>query len=74
MVEIENSFAVEEPPRPIIHKGKTTVKLRIRKMPNGKVVKIVPVNTILEWIGVNAEWLQLTDGNYCLKEFVVEMD
>lgn len=74
MVEIENSFAVEEPPKPIIHKGKTITKLRIRKMPNGKVVKIVPVNTVLEWTSVNAEWLQLTDGNYCLKEFVVEMD
>ena len=74
MVEIENSFAAEEPVKPTIHKGKTISKLRIRKMPNGKVVRIVPKNTILEWEHTNAEWLQLTDGNYCLKEFVVEMD
>lgn len=56
----------------INYMGKTTTKLRIRKAPNtnSEIVKIVDKGTMLEYTIINNGWAHLTDGNYCMAEFL----
>lgn len=60
--------AVKEEPK--IQKGTTTVRLRIRKAPNGEIVRVVSKGTILEFTEIKDGWAHLTDGNYCMVKFL----
>lgn len=59
---------IEEKPK--VQKGTTTVKLRIRKVPNGEIVRVVSKDTMLEFTEIKDGWAHLTDGNYCMVKFL----
>ena len=68
MEEKTESAAKEGKPK--VQKGTTTVKLRIRKVPNGEIVRVVSKGTTLEFIEVKDGWAHLIDGNYCMVKFL----
>ena len=68
MEENTESAAIEEKPK--IQKGTTTVKLRIRKVPNGEIIRVVSKGTMLEFMEIKDGWAHLTDGNYCMVKFL----
>ena len=68
MEEKTESAAKEKKPK--VQKGTTTVKLRIRKVPNGEIVRVVSKGTMLEFIEVKDGWAHLIDGNYCMVKFL----
>lgn len=68
MEEKTESAAIEEKPK--VQKGTTTVKLRIRKVPNGEIVRVVSKGTMLEFTEIKDGWAHLIDGNYCMVKFL----
>lgn len=53
-----------------IFTGKTKVLLNIRENPNGKIVRTEKEGTILEYTTIKDGWAHLTDGNYCMEEYL----
>lgn len=60
----------EEKKEPKITVKRTTTRLRVRKEPNGEILKILDSGAPVEVVEVKNGWARLVDGNYVMNKFL----
>ena len=67
----QQPFDVPIESKPKTHKKITTSRLRVRKEPNGEVIKILDNNVEVEIVKERGDgWAQLIDGTYVMSMYL----
>lgn len=67
----QQPFDVPIESKPKTYRKYTTAKLRVRKTPDGEVIRILDNNTEVEILKENGDgWAQLIDGTYVMSRYL----
>ena len=67
----QQPFDVPIESKPNTYKKNTTVKLNVRKEPNGEILTILEKDTEVEVLKeYDSEWTQLVDGTYVMSKYL----
>lgn len=67
----QQPFDVPIESKPNTYKKYTTAKLRVRKAPNGEILRVLDDNTEVEVLKEDGDgWAQLKDGTYVMSRYL----
>lgn len=67
----QQSFDVPIESKPNTYKKTTTVRLNVRKKPNGEILTQLEKDTEIEVLKeYNSEWTELVDGTYVMSKYL----